>query len=149
IFVADSIAEIAFDGVAKTRMRGTYDVIGGVPRFVRGGGGGGAGRGGAGRGAGGRGAGGQAQAAAPVLLAHHSALAQLRSSQSIDIRLRSESFEAPSVNIIGMVRGTDPKLRDEYVLFSSHQDHDGVRYVVDGDSTWSGADDNASTSVAL
>jgi hypothetical protein len=148
IFVADSIGEIAFDGVAKTRVRGTYDVIGGVPRFVRGGGGGGAGRGGAGRGAGGRGAGGQ-QAAAPVLLAHRSALAQLRTSQPIEIRLRSESFESPSVNIIGMVRGTDPKLRDEYVLFSSHQDHDGVRYDVDGDSTWSGADDNASTSVAL
>ena len=42
-----------------------------------------------------------------------------------------------------------PKLRDEYVLFSSHQDHDGVRYTVDGDSIWNGADDNATTSVAL
>jgi Zn-dependent M28 family amino/carboxypeptidase len=53
------------------------------------------------------------------------------------------------VNIIGVVPGTDPQLRNEYVLFSSHQDHDGVRYVVDGDSIWNGADDNASTSVAL
>ena len=53
------------------------------------------------------------------------------------------------MNIIGVVRGTDPKLRDEYVLFSSHQDHDGVRFAVDGDSIWNGADDNASTSVAL
>ena len=53
------------------------------------------------------------------------------------------------MNIIGMVRGTDPKLRDEYVLFSSHQDHDGVRFTVAGDSIWNGADDNASTSVAL
>jgi Zn-dependent M28 family amino/carboxypeptidase len=67
----------------------------------------------------------------------------------MEIRLRSESFETPSVNIIGMVRGTDPALRDEYVLFSSHQDHDGVRYTVAGDSIWNGADDNASTSVAL
>jgi Zn-dependent M28 family amino/carboxypeptidase len=58
-------------------------------------------------------------------------------------------FETPSVNIIGMVRGTDPTLRDEYVLFSSHQDHDGVRYTVAGDSIWNGADDNATTSVAL
>jgi Zn-dependent M28 family amino/carboxypeptidase len=67
----------------------------------------------------------------------------------MEIRLRAESFESPSVNIIGVVRGTDPKLRDEYVLFSSHQDHDGVRYTVAGDSIWNGADDNASTSVAL
>jgi Zn-dependent M28 family amino/carboxypeptidase len=47
------------------------------------------------------------------------------------------------------VRGTDPALRDEYVLFSSHQDHDGVRYEVNGDAIWNGADDNGTTSVAL
>jgi Zn-dependent M28 family amino/carboxypeptidase len=35
------------------------------------------------------------------------------------------------------------------VLFSGHQDHDGVRYPIDGDSIWNGADDNASVSVAL
>ena len=145
ILVADSIAEIAFDGIAKSQIRGAYDVVGGVPRFSRnpaGGGGGGAGRGGRGGGAG--------QAQVPVLLVHHSALSQFKvDGQPVEIRLRSESFETPSVNIIGMVRGTDPKLRDEYVLFSSHQDHDGVRYTVAGDSIWNGADDNASTSVAL
>ena len=138
VLVADSIAEIAFDGIAKTQMRGAYDVVDGAPRFVRN----------AGAGRGGRG-GGPAQAPVPVLLAHRSALAELREPQPMDIHLRGESFESPSVNIIGMVRGTDPKLRDEYVLFSSHQDHDGVRYTVAGDSIWNGADDNASTSVAL
>jgi Zn-dependent M28 family amino/carboxypeptidase len=35
------------------------------------------------------------------------------------------------------------------VLFSAHQDHDGVRFPINGDSIWNGADDNASTSVAL
>jgi Zn-dependent M28 family amino/carboxypeptidase len=35
------------------------------------------------------------------------------------------------------------------VLFSSHQDHDGERYTVNGDNIWNGADDNATTSVAL
>jgi hypothetical protein len=150
VLVADSIAEIGFDGIAKTQMRGAYDVVGGVPRFVRNAGG--AGRGGNGRGGAGRGGGGgtgQPQAQVPVLLAHRAALAELRDSHPMDIRLRGESFESPSVNIIGMVRGTDPTLRDEYVLFSSHQDHDGVRYTVAGDSIWNGADDNASTSVAL
>jgi hypothetical protein len=144
VIIADSIAEIGFDGIAKTQMRGAYDVIGGVPRFVRNAGGA-AGAGGRG----GRGAGGAAQAAVPVLLAHRAALSDFREPQPTEIRLRSESFESPSVNIIGMVRGTDPTLRDEYVLFSSHQDHDGVRYTVAGDSIWNGADDNASTSVAL
>ena len=144
ILVADSIAEIAFDGIAKSQMRGAYDVVGGVPRFSQNAGrGGGAGRGGRGGGPGG-------QAPVPVLLVHRNALSEFRTDgQPIEIRLRSESFETPSVNIIGMVRGTDPKLRDEYVLFSSHQDHDGVRFSVAGDSIWNGADDNASTSVAL
>jgi hypothetical protein len=141
VVIADSIAEIAFDGIAKTQMRGAYDVVGGAPRFVRN-------AGGAGRG-GGRGAGGAAQAPVPVLLAHRAALSDFREPQPMDIRLRAETFESPSVNIVGMMRGTDPALRDEYVLFSSHQDHDGVRFTVAGDSIWNGADDNASTSVAL
>ncbi len=139
VIVADSIAEIAFDGIAKTQMRGTYDVVGGVPRFVRAAAGRGAGRGGRGGGT-----------PPPVLLVHRGMLDTYRADgQPMQIHLSVERFETPSVNIVGMVRGTDPKLRDEYVLFSSHQDHDGVRFVVDGDSTWSGADDNASTSVAL
>jgi hypothetical protein len=141
VLIADSIAEIGFDGIAKTQMRGAYDVVGGVPRFVR--------NAGAGGGRGGRGAGGAGQAPVPVLLVHHASLPDFRDPQPMEIRLRAESFESPSVNIIGVVRGTDPKLRDEYVLFSSHQDHDGVRYTVAGDSIWNGADDNASTSVAL
>jgi hypothetical protein len=135
IVIADSVAERAFDGVAIVQARGAYDVVGGVPRFVR-----------------------NAGAAAapaplaqvPILLVHQGSLAAWRpDGQTADIRLRSETFEYPSANVIGVVRGTDPRLRDEYVLFSSHQDHDGVRYAVDGDSIWNGADDNATTSVAL
>jgi hypothetical protein len=138
ILVADSVADLGFAGVASVQMRGAYDVVGGVPRFTRPPAAGRGGRGGAGG------------TPVPVLLAHRSALSDLRTNgQMMDIRLRDEVFETPSVNIIGMVRGTDPKLRDEYVLFSSHQDHDGVRFNVNGDSIWNGADDNGSTSVAL
>jgi hypothetical protein len=136
ILVADSVAEIGFGGVARTQMRGAYDVVGGVARFTRNPGGGGGGN--------------QAARPVPVLLAHRAALTELRADgQAADIVLRTEVFETPSVNIIGMLPGTDPALRDEYVLFSSHQDHDGVRYAVAGDSIWNGADDNGTTSVAL
>jgi hypothetical protein len=65
----------------------------------------------------------------------------------------TDSFQYPSVNVIAKVPGRDPKLRDEYVLYSAHQDHDGVRYPVNGpqgsDDIWNGADDNATTAVAL
>ena len=61
----------------------------------------------------------------------------------------TDSFTYPSVNVVAKVPGRDPRLRDEHVLFSAHQDHDGVRYTVNGDNIWNGADDNATTAVAL
>lgn len=67
----------------------------------------------------------------------------------IELAVRLERFTTPSVNIIGMVRGTDPALRDEYVVFSSHQDANGVRVTLEGDSVHAGADDNATVSAAL
>jgi hypothetical protein len=138
IVVADEVAERAFGAVAVVQARGAYDVIGGAPRFVRP------------NPSATLAAAAPARAPVPILLVHQRELAALRTDgQTADIRLRAESFEYPSVNVIGVVRGTDPVLRDEYVLFSSHQDHDGVRYTVDGDSIWNGADDNATTSVAL
>ena len=135
IVVGDSVSDRAFEGVAKVQARGMYDVAGGVPRFRR------------------PNAPPQAEpqrAPMPMLLVRSSALGLLRASgATADIRLRTEEFEYPSANVIGVVRGTDPALRDEYVLFSSHQDHDGLRYTVDGDSIWNGADDNGTTSVAI
>jgi Zn-dependent M28 family amino/carboxypeptidase len=76
-------------------------------------------------------------------------LPQLRSADRIAFTIAAESFVYPSVNVVGRIRGTDARLRDEYVLFSGHQDHDGVRFPVDGDSLWNVADDNATTSVAM
>ncbi len=55
-----------------------------------------------------------------------------------------ESFSYPSVNIVAKIPGTDPVLKNEYVLFSTHQDHDGLRRpFIEGDSIYNGADDNA------
>jgi Zn-dependent M28 family amino/carboxypeptidase len=64
-------------------------------------------------------------------------------------RLTVDEFTYPSVNVVARVPGSDPALRDEYVLFSAHQDHDGVRAGVPGDSVWNGADDNATVAVAV
>ena len=61
----------------------------------------------------------------------------------------TESFVVTGVNVVARAMGRDPARRGEYVLYSAHQDAYGVRYTWDGDSVWSGADDNATTSVAL
>src|SRR5213076_1496010 len=49
-------------------------------------------------------------------------------------------------NVIGVVRGSDPKLKDEYVVLSGHYDHLGPR---NKNKTFFGADDNASSTTAL
>ena len=138
VLVAEPVTDSVFGDIALVQARGFYDVVGGVPRFSR--------NASAARPA----ATAPRPAPTPVVLLRRSALASLRTDgQPAEIRVNTESFETPSVNVIGEVRGTDPKLRNEYVVFSSHQDHDGVRFTVNGDSIWNGADDNASTSVAL
>jgi Zn-dependent M28 family amino/carboxypeptidase len=53
------------------------------------------------------------------------------------------------VNVVAKVPGRDARLAGEYMLFSAHQDHDGVRAAVDGDSIYNGADDNASVAVGV
>src|SRR5471030_617604 len=47
-------------------------------------------------------------------------------------------------NAIGMLPGSDARLKDEYVIVSAHLDHVGVGRPVNGDSIYNGAMDNAS-----
>ena len=49
-----------------------------------------------------------------------------------------------SQNVLGKLEGSDPRLRDEYVVYSSHWDHLGIRTPVNGDKIYNGALDNAS-----
>jgi hypothetical protein len=49
-----------------------------------------------------------------------------------------------SRNVIGMVEGTDPGLKDEYIVYSAHYDHVGIGSPDDtGDKIYNGARDNA------
>jgi hypothetical protein len=52
--------------------------------------------------------------------------------------------EMTSYNVIGKIKGTDPHLKNEYVVHSAHLDHLGVGRPVQGDSIYNGAHDNAS-----
>jgi hypothetical protein len=42
--------------------------------------------------------------------------------------------EAPTYNVVGIVRGRDPRLRNTYVAVGAHHDHDGIGRPVDHDS---------------
>lgn len=62
----------------------------------------------------------------------------------IDATMRNSLRHMSANNVIGVVRGIDPKVRDEYVAYSAHWDHFGIGPVVNGDSIYNGAVDNAS-----
>jgi len=89
-----------------------------------------------GRGGGGRGAGGPAPTRLP-------SLADL---DTVPLERRRNA-----VNVIGMIPGSDPVLKNEVVLVLSHYDHLGMRAPATpgGDSVYNGADDDAAGTVAV
>ncbi len=52
-------------------------------------------------------------------------------------------------NVAGKIEGTDAKLKKQYVVHSAHLDHIGIGAVVEGDSIYNGAHDNASGVASL
>ena len=52
-----------------------------------------------------------------------------------------ESITSP--NVIGIIRGSDPELADEFVVYTAHLDHVGTGVPVDGDTIYNGMYDNA------
>lgn len=67
----------------------------------------------------------------------------------VRVRRATRHEAAASANVIGILPGTDPRLRDEFVVLSSHLDHLGIGAPVNGDSIYNGALDNASGIAAM
>jgi Zn-dependent M28 family amino/carboxypeptidase len=59
------------------------------------------------------------------------------------VRTVSEQRRLTSPNVIGVLPGSDPKLRGESVVFTAHLDHQGIGPASNGDSIYNGAFDNA------
>ena len=64
-------------------------------------------------------------------------------------RVAVERAQVESQNVAGILRGSDPRLRDEYVVLSAHLDHLGIGGAINGDSIYNGAMDNASGVAAI
>jgi hypothetical protein len=85
-------------------------------------------------------------------------LSDVRVTIDIDHTYTLSSVERTH-NVVALVPGSDPVLRDSYVLFGAHLDHVGatsrgaapgrVNVPVDRDPIWNGADDDGSGSVAV
>ncbi|RYY61338.1 MAG: M28 family peptidase [Chitinophagaceae bacterium] len=123
IFIADAMGEKSWPAVLPALTRGSYDIDGGpnVNMSPR----------------------------VPVLWVHGNNTATLKGNPVAEISIAMEHFSYPSVNVIGKVAGTDPVRKTEFVLYSGHNDHDGIRTPYGNDSIYNGADDNASVSGAM
>lgn len=62
---------------------------------------------------------------------------------TLSASLRNTIRTIDSHNVVGRVEGSDPKLKDEYVIYTSHWDHFGIGTPVNGDKVYHGAIDNA------
>jgi hypothetical protein len=52
-------------------------------------------------------------------------------------------------NVIGLLRGSDPELKDTYVLITAHYDHIGMKQEGEGDRIYNGANDDGSGTVSV
>jgi hypothetical protein len=127
LFVSDDLAEQAFPRATQYSNRGSYQIEGSLFPSR------------------------QLLKDVPIIWVRIEALDLVRTpTLRLQAQIYSESFTYPSVNVVAKVKGTDAVLSKEYVLFSGHQDHDGVRNIAGAkDSIFNGADDNATVSVAL
>src|SRR5205809_6798744 len=66
----------------------------------------------------------------------------LNAKANMDIKQQIHSFK--SRNVIGKLDGSDPKLQDEYVIYTAHWDHLGRHPELQGDQIVNGPIDNAS-----
>jgi len=64
-------------------------------------------------------------------------------------RVPAKVREIETRNVVARVEGSDPKLKDEAVLFSAHWDHLGIGDPVKGDAIYNGAQDNATGCAVL
>ncbi len=68
---------------------------------------------------------------------------------SVSMHIVSRYSQVASPNVAAILPGSDPKLKNEYVVFTAHLDHLGIGDPVKGDSIYNGAADNASGTAAL
>ena len=124
IFIADDVAERAWDDAVENFKRGTYDIDGGANENVR--------------------------TTVPVIWVHANAKKLLQQDNAtIKANIIVAKYPYPSVNIVGKMDGTDAELKKEYVLYSGHIDAHGIRDIIKNDSIFYGADDNGSVDVAM
>ncbi|WP_242124566.1 M28 family metallopeptidase [Sphingobium sp. Sx8-8] len=69
--------------------------------------------------------------------------------QRLDAKVAARRSDLSSPNLIAVMPGTDPALKDQYVVLSAHLDGYGIGNPIKGDAIYNGALDNASGVASL
>lgn len=81
------------------------------------------------------------------------AVAGIKTETVANVGVKMEKKETQAFNVIGVIPGNDPKLKDEYIVIGAHYDHLGrggrSSLAPDSNDIHYGADDNASGTSAL
>ena len=68
---------------------------------------------------------------------------------SLEAKTKVETQKVESANLVAKLPGSDPTLKDQYVVLSAHIDHVGIGAPINGDSIYNGAMDDGSGSALL
>jgi len=79
----------------------------------------------------------------------HKALPRFALNQSVKAEVVTKTRQVSAPNVVGVLPGTDPMLKAQYVVVSAHLDHLGVGEPIKGDKVYHGAMDNASGVAAM
>ncbi|MBS1812855.1 MAG: M28 family peptidase [Acidobacteria bacterium] len=93
----------------------------------------------------------------PVLTIHDAQVAKMYDAMKPGASLTALSFNLSAAkeqplklrNVIGVLRGSDPELKDTYVLVTAHYDHVGMNPNAEGDQIFNGANDDGSGTVSV
>lgn len=73
----------------------------------------------------------------------------LAANKRADFTISVGANKAMTQNVVGVLEGADPVLKNEYVAIGAHYDHVGTGQPVAGDAIYNGADDDGSGTVGV
>lgn len=73
----------------------------------------------------------------------------LSASKKLTINVSVKLEKTQTQNVVGILEGGDPRLKDEYLAIGAHYDHVGIGNQSSGDAIYNGADDDGSGTVAV
>lgn len=68
---------------------------------------------------------------------------------ALQLKQTSTHDQVTSANVIGMIEGSDPALKNEVIVLTAHLDHIGITRGIEGDQINNGALDNASGTATM